>query len=139
MKCERFVEVDAVTRHATTGPARAGQEAQPFAALHLDRLLAGATPDTHHPAVDLRVGLDELHHADEMLETGAELMRRVNLQAFVQNRQTGELAGLQNGTLAVLAADEDAHLERRPLVVSLLSERLLEAPRLPVVEDQAGR
>ena len=79
-----------------------------------------------------------MDHAKEVLETRLELVRRVNLQPLAEQREPGELAGLKDGPLTTLAADQHAHFKSGPLPVGLLRQGLLEAPRLPVVELQPG-
>jgi hypothetical protein len=70
----------------------------------IDTLLAGTTADPLHLAVHLGVGLDELHHAQEMLVARLELVGGVDLQPFVEERHPGQLAGFEDRAFAVLAA-----------------------------------
>jgi hypothetical protein len=82
-----------------------------LAGLHLDRLLAGAATDAGDLAVDVGAGLDKLHHPQEVLEAGAELVGGVDLEPFTQDGEAAELASLEHTAFPALAADDEADLE----------------------------
>jgi hypothetical protein len=58
-------------------------------------------------------------------------------QTFTQQEQTSELTGLKDRTLPVLPGDDQANLERRPLPVGALTQRVLEDERLPRIKVES--
>jgi hypothetical protein len=87
----------------------------PRPAAQLDRLGALALRRLHHPLVEVRGALDEVQQPEEVLGRRRLLVRRVDEQLLVEEEQAGQLAGLEDGVLAVLARDDGADLERCPL------------------------
>jgi hypothetical protein len=83
--------------------------------------------------------VDQLLEPGESLERGVELVRGVNRQRVIEQKQADELAGLENGALSVLARNHKPDLERRPLPIAPLPESVLEHERLPRIEMQTRR
>ena len=125
-------------RPSSATATRSGDEPEPLAGLEFDGLLTGATPDAHDLLVERRRRLDQAGDPQEVLERGAELVRRVHLQLLAEQEQPGKLPCLHDRPFAILPADFDADLERRVEAVVLLGQRHLEHPRLPVVEHEPG-
>jgi hypothetical protein len=79
--------------------------------LHLNRLLAVTSTDAGDLAVNVGAGLDELHHAEEVLKAGAELVGGVDLQLLPKDGEAAKLASLEHTAFPALAADDEADLE----------------------------
>src|SRR5690606_5608841 len=101
-------------------------------------------------AVEVRASLKEVEHPEEVLLRGVELVGRVDHGSFAEEEESRQLAGFQNGALAVLTGDHEADLEGGPLplmlsvvlvVEGLFLDRagLLDEPSLPGVKFQASQ
>ncbi len=81
--------------------------------------------------------LDQLEEATESFQARVELVRGVNDQRFAEQEKSRELATFEDAAFAVLPRDADADLERCPLHVFALAERVDQDELLPLVEVQA--
>jgi hypothetical protein len=86
------------------------------------------------PPLELRHALDQVQQPQEVRRVECLLVRRVDQQLLAEQEQAGELARLEDRALAVLARHDRRDLERRPLPVRALAERVEQDQLLPLVE-----
>jgi hypothetical protein len=134
----RLVERDEVAGQTSAAAAGPRLEEDPLPAAQLDRLGALALRRLQHPALELRHALDQRQQPAEVLGGCRLLVRRVDQQLLAQQEQAGQLARLEDRALAVLARDYQPDLERRPLAVRPLAERVRQDELLPGVEVRSA-
>jgi hypothetical protein len=129
-----LVEDDAVGGEATARALGPGDEPQAVAVAELDAFLAVAGADAGHVPAQFVAAVDHGLDPRERLGRRLVLVRGVHDQALVEQEQAGELAGQQHLALPVLAGDDQADLEGRPLAVLALAQGPVEHVRLPGVQ-----
>jgi hypothetical protein len=78
-------------------------------------------PDLRNPRIKIRVSFDQILDTQKVLKPSLKLVSSMNLQTLMQQKKARKLPCLKDRTLAVLPADNNRNLKRRPQKIVSLS------------------